>query len=109
KSKGFKPLSFYNGGAALAWYIPDSDTVCLFSGESKSYEYSQTTTIERPLHVWIIDDNTFTFSSEEDPLLVIGALKEDVFQIETNTVYIIKNGDFKNAKKLKISRNNNIN
>lgn len=108
-TKSFKPLSFYNGGAALVWYTPDNNTVYLFSGESRSYEVSQSTTIERPLHVWVIDDNTFTFSSEKEPLEIIGANAKEVFQIDTNTVYIIKDGDFKNADKVKISRNNNLN
>lgn len=107
-TKSFKPLSFYNGGAALVWYTPDNDTVYLFSGESKSYEVSQSTSIERPLHVWVIDDNTFAFSSEKEPLEVIGAVEKEVFQIDTNTVYIIKDGDFKNAHKVKISRNNSL-
>lgn len=108
-SKSYKPLSFYNGGAALAWYVPDTNTTYLFSGESKAYDISGVTSVERPLHVLIIDDNTFAFSSEGEPLEMIGGAKTDIFQIETNTVHVIKNGDFKNAKKVKISRANNTN
>ncbi len=106
QSRSFKPLSRYNGGAALVWYTPDDDTVYLFSGESKDSEYSATSSVERPLHVWIVDNETFAFSSEKTPLLVIGANPEEVFQIDTNTVYAIKKGDFKNATKTTVSRSN---
>lgn len=108
-SKSFKPLSKYNGGAALAWYTPDDDCFYLFSGESKDYSTSHYTSIERPLHVYIIDDNTFAFSSEKEPLMVIGASKDDVFQIKTNTVYQIKDGNFKGAVEHSISRVTNTN
>lgn len=109
KSKNFKPLSDYDGGAALVWYTPDNNTVYLFSGESKPYTYSQESEIERPLHVWVIDDNTFAFSSEGTPLEVLGAKTEEVFQIKTNTVYEIKDGNFKGAKMYSVSRANNTN
>lgn len=108
-SKSFRPLNFYKGGAALVWYTPDTNEIYLFSGESKAYQYSHITEVERPLHVWIIDNNTFAFSSEGEPLEAIGAKEKEVFQIETNTVYIIKDGDFQNARKVKVSRINNTN
>lgn len=106
RTGNFKVLSEYNGGAALVWTDTDEpNVVYLFSGASKEYPSSATAVIERPLFVYVESKNNMYFSSLSEPLEVIGGtLNENVFQIDNNVVYRIKNGNFANAEKIAISR-----
>lgn len=107
KTKKFHVLSEYIGAAALAWtWIDEPNKLYLWSGASKLTKGSTTTTEieERPMNVYCKNKNNMFFSSLEESLTVLGASKKDDLQIDYNTVYIITDGDFKNAEKHKVSR-----
>ena len=109
KTKNVRVLSEYLGKAALVWTDTDMpDTIYLWSGKSKMYPNSleDSAQEERPLFVYVESKNSFYFSSLEDSLHIIGGNSDNTAQIEYNTLYTVKNGDFKNAKKFKISRKN---
>jgi hypothetical protein len=105
--KNVKVLSEYNGKAALVWTLTtEPDTIYLFSGKSIEDEGDSQTTAkeERPMNVWIESKNNFYFSSLPEALYIIGGSKENVFQIRYNTIFKVKNGDFKNAEMITVSR-----
>jgi len=105
RTKNYKVLSEYIGGAALAWtWIGEPNKMYLFSGKSKNYESSPSETEERPLCVYQRNRNSTFFSSIEESLYLLGGTEDNVHQIDHNTVYIITDGDFKNAEKLQLSR-----
>lgn len=110
KTKTFKVLSEYNGRAALVWTNTNQpNTIYLYSGKSvpEHLDSQDKACEERPMNVYIEDDNTFYFSSLKESLEIIGGDDSNTFQIDYNTVYIVKDGDFKNADKIRISRKNN--
>lgn len=112
KTKNLKVLSDYNGKAALVWTDTDNpEVVYLWSGKSKPYASSADNLAEeeRPLIVYVENKNSFYFSSLKESLYAIGGNTKNVFQIEYNTVYIVKNGDFRSAKTFRVSRKNNFN
>lgn len=102
----FSVLEKYNGRAALVWTDTDNpNIVYLYSGESAFTNYANSKVEEeRPLIVYPESKNNLYFSSMPDSLYAIGGTDDDVFQIDYNTVYSVKNGDFANARKTKISR-----
>ena len=107
KNKNFKVLNDYVGGAALVFTntnIPN--VIYLFKGKSKEFENSQIETLERPLYVYLENNNSMYFSSIEDSLKIIGGDEKSIINIEANVVYEITNGDFKNSKLTHISRLN---
>lgn len=111
KTKTLKVLSEYNGRAALVWQdLTEPDVVYLYSGKSVPEEGDDEIKAveERPMNVWIAGRNNFYFSSMPDSLEIIGADAKDVFQIEYNTVYIVKGGNFNQARKIRISRKGNF-
>ena len=113
ETKNFKVLSEYNGRAALVWVNNNEPNIIyLFSGKSvptKGTNWDKFAEEERPLNVYVESKNTFYFSSLKDPLYIIGGNIDNVFQIDYNTVYIVKDGDFKKAKKISVSRQQNYN
>lgn len=107
KTKSLKVLSEYDGRAALVWAnTKKPNVIYLFSGKSKPNKSDQEKDAveERPMNVWIKDENTFYFSSLKEGLEIIGGKSDEVFQIDYNTVYVVTDGDFRNAEKIKISR-----
>lgn len=109
KHKNFKVLSEYVGGAALAFTDTTTPNILyLFKGKSKEYESSIDEIVERPLFVYIENQNSMYFSSLEDSLKTIGGNNKYIFNIEANVIYKITNGDFKNAELIKISRANSV-
>lgn len=107
KSKNFKVLSEYVGGAALVFTDTTNPNILyLFKGKSKDYQYSNFETNERPLFVYIENKNSMYFSSLEDSLKTIGGKNDNIVDIDSNTIYKITDGDFNNAEKIIISRAN---
>lgn len=105
KTKSYKVLSEYIGGAALAWtWIGEPNKMYLWSGASKLWEHSKDKEEERPLCVYQKSKNNTYFSSLEESLYALGGTEANVCQIDYNTVYVITDGDFKNADKLPVSR-----
>ena len=107
KTKKFHVLSEYVGAAALAWtWIDEPNKLYLWSGASKQTQGSALITEieERPMNVYCKNENSMFFSSLKNSLTVLGAAKKDDLQIDYNTVYVITDGDFKNAEKHKVSR-----
>lgn len=107
KSKNFKVLSDYLGGAALFFTnLNEPNVAYLFKGKSKMHSYSKEETEERPLFVFIENKNSMYVSSIEDSLRSIGGNDDNVIDIECNVVYKITNGDFMAAEKISITRVN---
>ena len=110
KNNNIKVLSEYNGKAALVWTnTKNPNIIYLYSGKSIEQQgYNNVVQAEeRPMNVWVESKNNFYFSSIKEPLYIIGAKEEDVFQIEYNTVFKITNGNFAKAEKTTISRAQN--
>ena len=107
KSKNFKVLSKYNGGAALVFTnLNEPNTLYVFKGASKSWDYpASVSTVERPLYYYKETKNSLYISSLEESLVAIGGVKnKDIFNFEENTVYKIVDGDIEKAEKSVISR-----
>lgn len=107
KTRNFKVLSEYIGKAALVWTDTDAPNVMYFwSGKSRMTEsyVNGPEMEERPMNIWLESKNNFYFSSMPESLEAIGAVSDEVFQIEYNTVYQVTNGDFKHAQLTPISR-----
>ncbi len=110
KSRSFRVLSEYNGRAALVWTDTDNPNITyLWSGKSKARSDDDVSTAEeeRPLNVYIENKNSFYFSSLPEALHAIGGNVKNTFQIDYNTVYVVKDGNFADARKIPISRRNN--
>jgi len=93
KKKQYSVLEKYEGGGVFMWYFRDEpDTIYIFKGAHKRYNYSADEEEERPLFFYRCPiTNGFYFSSLKDPLAVIGG-KDNVKSFKTNTVIKIKNG-----------------
>jgi len=107
RSNNFKVLSEYIGGAALFWTDTDTPNVgYLWKGASKSLSSDNDSKMveERPLFVYLENDNSMYVSSLESALKTISDDDTKIKAIDSNTVYVITDGDFKNAKKIKVSR-----
>lgn len=105
KTKSYKVLSDYIGGAALAWtWCAQPNKMYLWSGASKQWDSSKEMIEERPLCIYQRNKNSTFFSSIEESLHALGGNETNTFQIDFNTVYIITDGDFKNAEKIPVSR-----
>lgn len=115
-SKGFKPLSFYNGCAALIFTnTNEPNVIYAFHGASRETEgeldkdgkikYIE----ERPLYYYKESKNSLYISSTFESLVAIGGvLEETVFEFKHNILYRIKDGDIDNAEKMSISRAQNF-
>ena len=109
KTKNFKVLSEYIGGAALFWTDTDNPNVAyLWKGASRTSSIDKITenNVERPLFVYCENDNSMYVSSLEGALKSISDDPEKIYSVAENVVYVITDGDFVNAKKIKISRKN---
>lgn len=108
RNKNYDALREYSGGAALVFTNTKTNEVYLFSGASKKYDTpyyaDKEPEIERPIHVYVESKNNMYFSSEAGPLYVIGGDSTNVFQLEGNVVYTIKDGDFLKATRTLIKR-----
>lgn len=106
RTKRYHVLSEYIGTAALAWtWINEPNKIYLWSGASKMTQGTQLASfIERPLCVYSKSKNNLYFSSIDKSLSVLGADTKKDLQIDSNTVYVITDGDFKNAEKHTVSR-----
>lgn len=107
KTKNFKVLSEYLGGAALFWTDTDNPNVAyLWKGASRtmSTDIASNIVVERPLFVYRENSNSMYISSLETSLKSISDDHSKIMTIAENTVHIITNGDILNAKKIKISR-----
>lgn len=107
KHKNFKVLSEYVGGAALVFTDTTTPNVLyLFKGKSKDWASSTHESIERPLFVYVEGVNSMYFSSLEDSLKTIGGNDKNIIDIQSNTVYKITDGNFKNAELIPVTRIN---
>jgi len=105
--KNFKVLSEYTGAAALMFTnTNEPNRVYVWKGASRLYNYaSNKPSEERPLCYYIENKNSLYISSLADSLVAIGGIiDKNVFSFEDNTLYIITDGDIKNAETLLISR-----
>lgn len=104
--KDFRVLEDYDGGAALAWYDTlEPNVFYLFHGASaNAYNY---VTEERPLFTYWDGESLF-FSSIESSLHKLGASKEEIYDLDTNVVYRITDGDIENAERFEIDRSLSI-
>lgn len=109
KSKNFKVLSEYIGGAALLFSnLNEPNVIYAYHGESKLYNSSTSTVEERPLFYFKKGKNDLYISSIENSLKAIADTEKELKNIhafETNIVYKITDGDIDNAKKFTITRN----
>lgn len=107
KSKNFKVLSEYQGGAALLFYnILEPNVLYAFHGASKEFINGKEIE-ERPLYYYKENKNSLYISSIAESLVAIGGeIEKNVFSFECNLVYKITDGDIDNAEKFKVSRNN---
>ena len=89
---GYKVLGEYIGAGAfvIVDYRKEEPEVLFFKGESKTNEYSTTTTIERPLFC-TYNDEEFIFSSIMDYLKALRQ-KREVLTIKSNTLLQLENG-----------------
>jgi hypothetical protein len=107
RTKTFKVLSDYIGTAALVWtWVNEPEKVYLWSGASRYEQGSKTSfeSEERPLCVYQKGKNNMFFSSINKSLSSIGADSKVNYQIKPNTVYVVSNGNFKEAVTYNISR-----
>lgn len=106
KSKNFKVLSDYNGGAAIVFYnTQEPNILYAFHGASPDCVNGKVEE-ERPLFYYIESKNSLYISSIEDSLLAIGGTSETVFPFDHNVVYKITDGDIKSAELFPVSRAN---
>jgi hypothetical protein len=107
--KNFKVLSKYVGAAAIVFTnTNEPNKLYVFKGASKNWGYS-TCKIEeeRPLFYYTETKNSMYFSSIKDSLIAIGGNEDkNIHSFEDNLLYIITDGDVKNAETLVISREN---
>jgi len=109
KDKDFKVLSEYNGAAALTWYYTDKpNTIYIFHGASAKDPHDRYLWIERPMFIYKESKNSMYYSSLEDSLKMIGGTDKTIVDLPYNTVFEITDGDFENAKKYPIDRNNRV-
>lgn len=109
KTKKFKVLSEYNGGAALVFTnTKKPNVIYVWKGASKNYNnVNAIIEEERPLFYYIEDPNSLYISSLANSLESIGGSRNvDIFTFEHNTLYEITDGDIETAVKYKISREN---
>lgn len=110
KEKDYKVLSEYIGAAALVWtWCNEPNKIYLWSGASKLFVNENPTTTmyeERPLCVYTKSKNNIFFSSIKDSLMAIGGTEETVTQIGRNKVYIVTDGNIKEAEVINSSRKN---
>jgi len=109
RSKDFKVLSDYIGGAALLFTSTlEPNVLYAFRGASRIDKNGAHTLIdERPLYCYTESKYSSYFSSMSESLTAIGGVEgETIFELEENTVYKITNGDYMNATTIKISRAN---
>jgi hypothetical protein len=94
EKEGVRILNEYVGYAALAFtYLSDPNTLYIYHGASKNYKLGNLIE-ERPLYFMEAEEGTY-FSSMEDSLLAIKDREEDeIFVLEYNTVFQLKNGRF---------------
>ena len=107
KSKDFKVLSKYNGGAALVFSnLNEPNIIYVFKGASKNYDYGTAPiVVERPLFYYKETKNSLYISSIDKALAVIGGVKDKtLFEFKENTVYKIIDGDIDNAEQFVVSR-----
>ena len=106
RTKSFKVLSEYTGGAALLFTdTTKSNVLYAFHGASATYSGGKIEE-ERPLFYYRENKNSLYISSLAESLIAIGGvLNETIFEFDCNVVYKITNGDIDNAEKINISRN----
>ncbi len=88
----YKVLTQYIGTAALVFHNHILNRTFIFKGSSKSYSSSAFDSEERPLFSWSINSNMY-FSSIEDSLLFIGAIKNEMTSIKCNVLYTFQDGN----------------
>ena len=107
KTKHFKVLSEYNGGAAILFTNTlEPNIIYAFHGASSETK-NGTPIEERPLYYYQETKNSLYISSMAESLIAIGGeMYENVDEFECNKVYKIKNGNLKAAEIFDISRIN---
>jgi predicted glutamine amidotransferase len=108
KSKSYKVINEYNGGAAIIFQdLKHPNILYAYHGASKLISTDANDKIyeERPLYYYRQNKHNIYISSLYEPLEVIGGkLNETVHEFECNTVYVIKDGNIDFAQKIKIAR-----
>lgn len=106
-SQNYEVLSKYQGGAALAWIdATKPNTLFLFHGKSKKYQYGTNIEEERPLFIWKEHKNSLYFSSLKEGLLAIGANPIDIIELPHNIVFEITDGNYDKAIQHVVNRDN---
>ena len=103
-TEGTDILSVYKGAAALAYtYLHEPDTLYLFHGKTREFK-NGILQEERPLYCLETKDGVF-YSSLEDSLKAIREFDTDeIYNLEYNTVFKIRNGEFLMDEAVKIDR-----
>ena len=108
KTKSYKVLSQYNGGAAIIFQdLKHPNIVYAYHGASKlvNTDVDEKVFEERPLFYYRQNKNNVYISSLDEPLQAIGGeLNVSIHEFDHNTVYVIKDGDIDRAMKIKIAR-----
>jgi len=92
---GIHVLNEYKGGAALIWTRLEEDNVMyVYHGASKTYKLQNEPVVERPLYFLNTEEGIY-FSSLENALLAIRNTENDiVFELPTNIVFAIQDGEW---------------
>lgn len=109
RSKNFKVLSDYIGGAALVFTnTNEPNVIYAFRGASRFEKHGGPVLMdERPMYYYMVGKNDLYLSSMPESLVAIGAKPEiDMFELDENTVYKITNGNIASAEKFVLSRAN---
>jgi len=107
KSKNFKVLSDYIGGAALLFTNTlEPNVLYAFKGASRADSYDKGLDVdERPLFYYKESKNSLYISSIQASLEAIGGVQnENLFSFLPNTIYKITDGNISSAEIITISR-----
>lgn len=101
-------LKEYIGKAALVWVdMKDPKITYMFRGESKTSEYYDNTTEERPLYYIQPEEGSLYFSSLKESLEVaFNEIEDRVITLPVNILHVFKNGRLINQ--IKIDRSESI-
>ena len=89
---GSDVLGEYNGAASVVFHMPNTNTIYIFKGRSKSSSNTTYTTEERPLYGYQESDHSFYYSSTRAPLEIIADDEENITDLKCNTLIKITGG-----------------
>lgn len=90
--ENMKVLKEYKGGCALVmWFPKEKNTLYVFKGASKEFNYSQNISEERPLFYYKVDKGIY-YSSVMKALYAIGGVDKTVFTFPNNKLVSVHSG-----------------